>query len=71
MSHYLFSQPSFFSGVGRVLDLGGIFDDYTPCDTDLAGLHADWEEVSRDLRASMAAECDIQARMRPRDVDAP
>ncbi len=66
MGNYLFASPSFFSGVARVVDLGGVFDDYnvhrTPREADEAGLRADWEEVGRDLKACFLAESERQSK---------
>ena len=62
---YLFATPSFFSGVARLVDLGGIFDDYnlhrTPSEADAAGLRADWAGVATDLDVGMTAEAENQA----------
>jgi hypothetical protein len=66
MDSYLFASPSFLSGVARVVDLGGIFDDYnvsrTPQEADAAGLRSDWADVGRDLRSAFQAESDRQSR---------
>jgi hypothetical protein len=52
-SDFLFAQPSFGSGVARVLDLWGRFDNYnisaTPEEADSAALAADWIVVGQDI----------------------
>lgn len=57
MSDYLFAQPSFLSGMGRVMDLGGAFDDYnfspTPQMADARGLVADVAAVGREMREAI------------------
>lgn len=57
MGNYLFADPSFLAGVGRVLDLGGAFDDYNASPTealaDARAMRADWVAVGRDLQAAM------------------
>lgn len=57
MSDYLFAHPSFLSGVGRVLDIGGTFDAYndspTPEKADERALRADWQAVGNDLGAAI------------------
>lgn len=59
MSDYLFAQPSFLSGMGRVMDLGGVFDDYNTSETEAEaeerGLRSDWLAVGRDIADAMAA----------------
>lgn len=55
-SDFLVGQPSFFSGVARTIDLGGVFDDYnkslTPAAADARALYADWRVIGQDLLAS-------------------
>lgn len=52
-SDFLFAQPSFASGVARIADLWGQFDDYnisnTPEEADSAALAADWIVVGQDI----------------------
>lgn len=54
---FLFAQPSFLSGVARVLDLFGTFDEYnvspTPAEADYRALRSDWAKVGQDLQAAM------------------
>ena len=53
---FLVARPSFWSGVGRVLDLWGKFDDYnisrTTEEADMRALYSDWRIVGQDLRDS-------------------
>ena len=48
-STYLFSPPSVLSGVARILDLGGTFDEYndstTTEESDILAVLADWVAV--------------------------
>lgn len=56
-SDFLFAQPSFASGAGRILDLWGRFDDYnfseTPEEADSNALASDWIIVGQDLCDAM------------------
>lgn len=56
-SDFLFAQPSFASGVARVLDLWGQFDDYnrsdTSVDADAKAIAADWLLVGQDILDSI------------------
>ena len=58
-SDFLFAQPSLASGVARVFDLFGQFDDYnssdTPQDADAKAIAADWLIVGQDI--ADAIEC--------------
>ena len=67
MSDFLFAQPSFFAGIGRAIDIGGVFDDYNVSETaqqaDARAIGADWQAVGNDLREAMArADADSQVR---------
>jgi hypothetical protein len=57
MSDYLFAQPSFLTGMGRVLDLGGVFDDYNTSETEAEAeskaMLSDWAAVGQDLADAM------------------
>jgi hypothetical protein len=52
-SDFLFAQPSFASGVARIFDLWGQFDDYnrseTPDEADEKAIAADWLVVGQDI----------------------
>ena len=56
-SDFLFAQPSFVSGAGRILDLWGQFDDYnrsdTPAEADEKAIAADWLVVGQDILAAI------------------
>lgn len=69
MSDFLFAHPSILSGAARVLDLGGVFDDYnvsaTPTQADARAARADWLAVGNDLATAMM---DADASLNP---DAP
>ncbi|MFN7591165.1 MAG: hypothetical protein ACK501_19020 [Planctomycetota bacterium] len=62
MSDFLFAQPSFLSGIGRVVDMAGVFDEYnfsaTPQEADARAERADWLATGRDLAAAMDAHAD-------------
>jgi hypothetical protein len=55
---FLYARPSFWSGIGRVLDLWGKFDDYntsqTPDEADMRALYCDWRVVGQGIRDSWA-----------------
>jgi hypothetical protein len=50
---FLFSNPSFFSGVARLLDFEGAFDSYnhsrSPIEADTKAMHVDWAIVGESL----------------------
>jgi hypothetical protein len=52
-SDFLFAQPSFASGVARVFDLFGQFDEYnrseTPEEADAKAIASDWIVVGQDI----------------------
>jgi hypothetical protein len=52
-SDFLFAQPSLASGVARVFDLWGQFDDYnrseTPLEADAKAIASDWLIVGQDI----------------------
>jgi hypothetical protein len=56
MGDFLFSQPSYLSGVSRTLDLWGQFDDYnTSPNGDIAdarAIFADWLMVGEELQVA-------------------
>ncbi len=62
MSDYLFAQPSFLSGVGRIFDFGGALNEYngfaTPEEADAMALCSDWEAVGQDISNAMQAFVD-------------
>jgi len=50
----LYAEPSLVEGFARVLDVGGVFDDFnyspTPEEADRLGLTSDWYAVGADLQ---------------------
>lgn len=54
---FLFAEPSYASGVGRIVDLSGVFDDYniseTPTEADEKAIAADWLVVGQDISDAM------------------
>lgn len=59
-STFLFAEPSFWAGMGRVFDLWGGFDLYaisrTPQEADFRALYADWRIVGQDMRDVICRE---------------
>lgn len=57
MSDFLFSNPDFWSGFARALDLGGTFDSYnesgTPKEADARAIKNDWIMVGKDMTNAM------------------
>lgn len=55
----LFATPSFYEGVGRVVDLGGTLTEFNRSGTveeaDRVALASDWAAVGADLRVACAA----------------
>lgn len=53
-SSFLFVEPSFLAGMGRIFDLWGGFDLYsvsrTPQEADLRALYSDWRVIGQDFR---------------------
>ncbi|MBI3541126.1 MAG: hypothetical protein HY073_03190 [Deltaproteobacteria bacterium] len=60
MSDFLFSRPSLFSGLARVLDLFAIFDSYnvssSGTEADMKALLQDWKAVGKDLQNAIQME---------------
>lgn len=58
-STFLFAQPSFLEGMGRVLDFGGTLNEYnrarTPEEADAIAAWADWSAVGADLLGAAGA----------------
>ena len=59
-SDFLFAEGSWISGVGRVLDLGGCFEEFNDSPgvriADQRALYSDWRMVGDDLRRAMKSE---------------
>jgi hypothetical protein len=58
-SFYLFARPSFWEGVGRIMDFGDILTEYnqslTPEQADELAYRADAAALSQDMQAAFAA----------------
>ena len=56
--YFLFSEPNFWSGMARVVDLGGTLNDYnysiSPQKADYYAIRSDWKEVGADISRAMA-----------------
>lgn len=65
---FLVAQPTFMSGVGRTLDLMGVFDAYngsrTEQEADQWALQQDWQVAGDDLRVLLAAEAQAASERR-------
>ncbi len=64
-SSFLFARPSFFEGVGRVLDFGGTLTEFNRCPNgptaDAIALMSDWAAIGYDLaQVAHAAGSDEQ-----------
>ena len=57
---FLFAKPSALSGVARLIDLSGLFDDYNrsqhPGEADIKALLSDWYIVGQDLKYAIKEE---------------
>ena len=57
MTDFLFAQPSFASGLSRLVDFGCTFDHYnisrTPAEADTRAAVSDWLSVGDDLQAAI------------------
>lgn len=57
LTDHLFAMPTIWSGVGRALDVGGVFDSYnfadTPEETDARAIASDWKAIGLDLEAAI------------------
>ncbi len=53
----LYARPSFLTGVARLFDFWGLFDDYNtspdPETADSRAIGADWRSVGEDIRGAM------------------
>jgi hypothetical protein len=70
---FLFARPSFWSGVGRLLDLWGKFDDYNVSrsaeEADMRALYSDWRITGQDLRDSWILFHKEEAERSPKEKD--
>ncbi len=59
-SDFLFARPSWISGVGRLVDLWGCFEDFNYSPTtvvaDERALYSDWRMVGEDLARAIEQE---------------
>ena len=66
MGETLFAQPSFMGGAARILDLGGVFDDYnfskSGDEADAIALAMDWQATGQHLRSAMVTILADQSR---------
>ena len=57
---FLFAQPSFLSGVARVVDLGGTFDSYNrsanEASADLRAICSDWAAIGEDMKKAIESQ---------------
>jgi len=55
-SDFLFAQPSYLSGLGRLLDFAGALDEYntfpTGDEADAVALAMDWQIIAEDYRVA-------------------
>ena len=65
-SDFLFAQPSFGSGVARVLDLWGRFDVYNTSDSaeeaDARAIASDWLVVGQDIYDALDSSAEDEFR---------
>lgn len=54
------SRPSFLSGIARLLDLWGVYDDHNqicdPRESDARALYSDWRMTGEDLYGVMMGD---------------
>ena len=72
-STFLFSTPSFASGVARALDLYGLYDRYnyssTEQEADCKAIWSDWSVVGQDIRSATERFRDsLPAKERDREL---
>ena len=68
---FLFAQPSLWVGIGRLIDICGLMDDYnrshTEEEADARGLYSDWritgEDISRALQTAKEEDAAQQAAL--------
>ena len=57
MSDFLFARPTFISGIGAIIDLGGTMEMFnessSPEEADYLALKNDWCIVGNDIRSAM------------------
>ena len=57
MSDFLFARPSFWEGLGRLIDFGGTLTEFNSAlsgpQADRYAIEQDWQAVGNDLRNAM------------------
>lgn len=66
---FLFARPSFWEGVGRIVDFGGTLSEYNRSrngvEADINALRMDWYAVGQDLRqAAVEAIAEYKSKVR-------
>lgn len=75
MSDFLFARPSFWEGLGRLIDFGGTLTEFNSAlsgpQADRYAIGQDWRAVGNDLRNAMGVyEVTIKVR-KPENADRP
>jgi len=75
-STFLFAMPSVIAGVGRAIDIGGVFDSYneswTPEQADTIAAYLDWASIGADLsRAMKTFDASDRATLEPTQLAIP
>ncbi|MHB8737077.1 MAG: hypothetical protein ACYC9D_00585 [Candidatus Dormibacteria bacterium] len=65
-SGFLFATPTFWQGIARILDLGGVLNTYNTCDSDQeadrVALASDWYAIGLDFREAFGSEVEVSRR---------
>jgi len=65
-SEFFFSQPSLLSGIGRTIDLWGVYEEFNDAPTseiaDGRAVYSDWRMVGQDLESATEAVVDERGR---------
>ncbi len=74
MSDFLFARPSFWEGLGRLIDFGGTLTEFNSSPSgpqaDRLALEQDWRMVGNDLRAAMGVY-EVTIKAEPVNTDRP
>lgn len=66
---FLLARPSFLSGIARLFDLWGKYDEYNTSrstdEADMRALYSDWRITGQDLRAAWSAYHQNEAEKSP------
>jgi hypothetical protein len=53
----LYARPSFWEGMARIVDFGGVLNEYNysddPKEADFRAMQSDWEEIGTDFMAAI------------------